>query len=139
MENPKFTDTNINDFQIYFEKNYYSPRYHMVNDIIHYVAAQGLDKEKSIELLLDLLDSTEITKEELELFFADSDDQNIKINDFQVYFEENYYSPRYHMVNDIVRYVAAQGLNKEESIEILLALLYSTGITEEELERFFAE
>lgn len=79
MASFEFNDKMVNELQDYYEENYYRPNYHMVNDIIRYVAAQGLDKEESIELLLALLSSTGITKEELERFFADSDDPENKI------------------------------------------------------------
>ena len=56
------------------------------------------------------------------------------VNKLQEFYETNFWPPTtYHIVGDIIKYVAAQVLDKEETIDALYDLLYSSGITKEEI------
>lgn len=58
-------------------------------------------------------------------------------NGFQEWFEENFNDDcGYTLFSNIVEYVEAQGLDKEETIYLLYNLLGGIGIEPEEIEQF---
>lgn len=72
MKGPSFVfdDNMVNQLQTYYEENFAQPNYRIVRDIIEYVAAQGMDKKESVELLASLLDSTGISEEEIDFVLS---------------------------------------------------------------------
>ena len=61
------------------------------------------------------------------------------ISHFMSYYRENFYRPGYNIIHNIIRYTAAQGLDKEESADLLCALLKGQGISREEIAELLEE
>lgn len=89
----------------------------------------GKAKTNSLIRLCDKITNLPL-KNPAEFIFDDE-----KANNLQAYFESNYHRPDYRLVRDIIDYVAAQGLDEEETVRLLHSLLYSSGITEEEVRK----
>ena len=61
---------------------------------------------------------------------------DVRVGTLKTYIHDNFTldGTTQRMVSDIIQYVAAQGLDKEETIETLYALLNSIGIGVDEIE-----
>lgn len=76
---------------------------------------------------------TKITTEEIEAFSFDTEEQ---INKLQNYIEENFnLACAAHLVRDILSFVAAQGGEADEKLDLLCMFLYSTGIEKDEIQK----
>lgn len=60
---------------------------------------------------------------------------DLKVNTLQEYIEENFTldGTSKHLIRNILDYVSAQGLNQEETLDILMELLDGIGCEREEI------
>lgn len=130
-----FYEDEVSRLMDHIRENYYTPSYRMVHDILQYVSAQGLDDDETLDILCALLGSLGIKKDEIEDILIQEgpildDNAVFRLGD---YIQENFNSPGYLMVADILQYVAAQELDEEETLDILCVLLDSLGIKRDEI------